>query len=108
MININPSFTLQTDKRLTMPSGVYVPFFEHPTRVRISENARPPSFSSLPEKSRVSNHLQMQGREFVCYKVTSIGLSLVIPSYTSEYNTASDRTSLRIMLRRHTCEPAWT
>ena len=27
----------------------------------------------------MSNHLQMQGRGFVRFKVTSIGLSLVIP-----------------------------
>ena len=53
------------------------------------------------------NHLQMQGRGFVRFKVTSIGLSLVIPSYTSEYNTATGRISLRIMLQRHTCEPWW-
>ena len=60
----------------------------------------------LPEKNRVSNHLQMQGRGFVCCKVTSSGLSLV-PTYTSEYNTATGRTSIRIMLQRHTCEPWW-
>lgn len=98
-IDINPSFTLQTHKRLTMTSGVYVPFFFfwHPTRVRISENAGAHSFSPLPEKSRVSNHLQRQGRGFVCCKVTSSGLSLV-PTYNSEYNTATGRTSLGIML----------